>query len=125
MAIAFYVAATPVAADGDPWMPADFTLHGKNGDQWNAKWWQWAYGIPAATHPINQEGDADCSAYQRGRVWMLGGTFNGADDNVRNCTIPTNTYLWFPILNYVDWRPGDFVTEQEGHEHATFSGITW
>ena len=117
--VAFFLATPPAPAyaDENPWMPADFRLHGKTGNEWDAVWWKWAFSIPAADHPLNQTGEVDCSAYQTGRVWFLvGGTA------ARTCTIPKNTYLWFPVLNWVMWRPGDFITDEEGHDLARFYG---
>ncbi len=125
MMMAFFVAASPAPVQADnpnPALPADFTLHGKTGDQWSAEWWQWAYKIPSANHPINQVGNVDCSAYQTGRVWFLGGTFGGVVGHDRTCTIPKNTYLWFPVLNWVMWRPGDCVTDQECYDLARSYG---
>jgi hypothetical protein len=123
--MAFFVVAfpAPVQADENPALPPDFTLHGKTGNEWNAEWWQWAFKIPLADHPMAQTGDVDCGAYQHGRVWFLGGAFGGVGSGpTRTCTIPKNTYLWFPVLNWVFWRPGDFVTDQEGHDAVRFYG---
>jgi hypothetical protein len=123
--VAFFVAASPasVQADDNPALPPDFRLHGKTGNQWDAEWWQWAYKIQLDEHPMQQAGEVDCGAFQHGRVWFLGGTFGGVPPgSSRTCTIPKNTYLWFPVLNWVLWRPGDCVTDQECHDVARFYG---
>ena len=75
-----------------------------------ASWWQWAHSTSTSI-PSNQFGDpnnptlepraVDCSLNQPQRkVWFLAGTsfepFTGAQ---RTCTVPTGTFLFFPLLH--------------------------
>jgi hypothetical protein len=75
-----------------------------------ASWWQWAYST-SISDPNNQFGDpnnpfpgpraVDCSLNQPQRnVWFLAGTtFEPFTGSERSCTIPTGTFLFFPLLN--------------------------
>jgi hypothetical protein len=63
-------------------------------------------GLFYADRPSPLYDTANCSAGQLGTVWFLGGTFTatsfpgGSTGNVdRKCTVPTGTYLFFPIIN--------------------------
>src|SRR5258708_30783707 len=64
--------------------------------QWAEAWWQWCFSLPVTAHPLFDT--ADCSAGQAGSVWFLGGNFTGTPVT-RNCSVPTGTALFFPILN--------------------------
>ena len=81
--------------------------YGQTYSEWSADWWQWTYSLPASQHPLFDT--ADCSEGQSGMVWYLGGTFTASPDPddpdviigeaVRDCTIPSGTALFFPIVN--------------------------
>lgn len=74
--------------------------HGLTYGEWAARWWQWALETPFSVHPLlDFLTGADCSVGQQGRVWFLGGTFAIAPGVERDCTVPTGTALFFPIIN--------------------------
>src|SRR5262249_5476515 len=64
-------------------------------------WWQWVFSLPVTdgqgnvTHPLLTSGIVDCSIGQSGQLWFLAGNFGGSTS--RNCTVPRNTALFFPI----------------------------
>jgi len=70
--------------------------YGKFYPQWEVAWWQWAISIPSDSHPLTDT--ADCSVGQSGSVWFLGGSFVSGSAE-RNCTVPADKALFFPILN--------------------------
>src|SRR5215831_3488129 len=78
--------------------------YGKSYGEWSAEHWKWTFSFPADHHPLLDT--ADCSAGQSGRVWFLGGTFTTSVDPSgvvvgtadRDCTIPTGTALFFPLI---------------------------
>ncbi len=76
--------------------PPNATPFGKTYAQWSEAWWQWCFSLPITANPLFDT--ADCSAAQAGSVWFLGGNFTGTPVT-RNCTVPTGTALFFPILN--------------------------
>ena len=80
-------------------LPPDSVVYGRTYGEWSAEWWQWAFSIPVATHPLFDKGD--CSVGQSGPVWFLGGSFVSNTD-VRSCTVPAGKMLFFPILNGED-----------------------
>ncbi len=98
LAVAAAASLGSLAAFGSPGvLPPGSTPYGKTHSQWQSAWYQWAYSLPVTANPLFDT--ADCSAGQSGSVWFLGGNFTGAPE-VRTCTIPTGTALFFPLLNY-------------------------
>ena len=102
------VAAAPIAgaAPGRPSVvPVGSTVDGHTYGEWSAAWWQWAYSMPIDQHPLFDT--AGCNTSQSGNVWFLGATFqtettpNGQVTAIttRKCKVPSNTYLFVPILN--------------------------
>ena len=69
-------------------------------------WWQWTLSIPASTNPLADQTGESCMIGQQGSDWFLAGTF-GASSATRNCTIPANVSLFFPVINSVNFdTPG-------------------
>ena len=79
-------------------LPPQSHPHGHTYNEWNVKWWQWAFSIPTDKNPLFDQTGADCGQGQSGSVWFLAGTFNGGPA-VRSCTIPTGKALFIPIAN--------------------------
>lgn len=91
--------------------PPDSKPFGKSYREWNAEWWKWAYSMPVDQHPLFDT--ADCSERQPAKVWFLGGAFNAATAT-RNCTVPGDKALFFPILNIeCATLEGNGATEKE------------
>lgn len=93
-------------------------LYGKTYGEWSAKWWQWAYSIPASHSPVLLEGDVDCTLGQQGPVYFLAGKATVLPDDPdelpivltgeRWCSIPQGKALFFPIVNAANINiPGD------------------
>lgn len=86
--------------------------------EWAAKWWQWVYSIPRDQNPLYDETGENCAVKQIGSVWFLVGTFGGSI--TRECTIPSNTSLFFPLINTeCSIAGGDGKTEEELKRCAT------
>ena len=66
--------------------------------EWSAAWWQWALETPASLTPVLDPTGARCAEGQHGHVWFLAGSFGG-DPIVRNCTVPRDKALFFPLIN--------------------------
>ena len=67
--------------------------------QWQARWGQWAFSIPADQNPLFDETGAGASVGQSGPVWFLVGVFNDSGTASRVIQIPSGKALFFPILN--------------------------
>jgi len=78
--------------------PIDTKPQGQTYGRWAVEWWQWALGVPLATSPLLDETGEFCSQRQVGKVWFLGGTLLPGPV-VRNCEIPAQTSLFFPMIN--------------------------
>jgi len=83
--------------------PPNAKVAGKTYGEWAAAWWQWAFSIPAADHPLLVDslaaGDR-CDVDQPKQVFLPGGVFNVSGEAERSCTIRPGTTLFFPILNF-------------------------
>jgi len=73
----------------------DSSPFGTKFSDWTAKWWQWYIGIPNANQPFPDTTGARCSVNQLGPVWNLIGAAGKVE---RNCTIPSDKAIMFPIL---------------------------
>ena len=78
-------------------VPPDSTAYGKNYAQWSAAWAQWAFSIPKPINPMLDSTGVYAGSGQSGKVFFLAGTMGGTA--VRSITIPTDTPLFFPIVN--------------------------
>lgn len=111
-------AQSPTGSEASAVVPLNSPYAGKSYAQWSAAWWQWSLTIPVhtppcdrlgpscrnpITHPLIYPTTGNCGAGQSGPVWFLGGVFFTADTPAqpvsRNCTVPGNTALFFPIVN--------------------------
>ena len=79
-------------------IPRDANTYGNSSGEWSARWWQWAFSIPAATNPVLDETGAHCAEGQSGPVWFLAGSFFGGTFE-RACTVPPDKALFLPIVN--------------------------
>jgi hypothetical protein len=112
--------ATAAGAGSTPVvLPPDSNPFGQTYGQWSAAWWQWALVISVhnppftglinhplfVTSPSQDPAGALCAVGQSGNVWFLGGAFgatthpSGNTNASRNCAVPANTALFFPIAN--------------------------
>jgi hypothetical protein len=67
-----------------------------------AQWWQWALSIPTSQNPLLDTTGEKCMVGQRGSTWFLAGLFGGGGPTIRNCTVPDNVNLFFPVVNSVN-----------------------
>ena len=70
----------------------------------SAQWWQWALSIPTSNNPLLDTTGEKCMIGQRGPTWFLGGVFGGGGMVTRNCTVPDNVSLFFPVINSVNFN---------------------
>ena len=77
-------------------------FYGSSVGTWSARWWQWAYTVPAdAHHPLFDATGADCMNGQSSKGFgLLAGIFNESGDVVRtDWTVPVGRGIFFPVLN--------------------------
>lgn len=100
-------------------LPPNSQPYGSTYGEWSAEHWKWVYSMPADQHPLTDT--ADCSAGQSGQVWFLGGTYAPLEVNgvyvghvTRECTVPTGTSLFFPLVDAeASTAEGNGTTEEE------------
>jgi hypothetical protein len=104
--LALTVAAPTVFAADKP--PVVVPPEKGNYAKLSAKWWKWAYSIPAPDNPLVVQTETDaskCAVGQQGRVWFLGGLFAFPGEPFppgpveRTCNVPKGKSIFFPILN--------------------------
>ncbi len=95
-------------SDGPKVIKPNSVAYGRTYSEWSAAWWQWAFSIPVASHPLFDNGD--CSVGQSGPVWFLGGKFCQTGQTcpgsaIRSCSVPAGKALFFPLSNVEDSAP--------------------
>jgi hypothetical protein len=75
---------------------ADSSPYGISFSDWTTKWWQWFIGIPNSEQPFPDTTGAKCNTHQYGPVWYLLGSAGKVE---RNCTVPSDKAILFPILD--------------------------
>ncbi|MBZ5545248.1 MAG: hypothetical protein LAO07_16475 [Acidobacteriia bacterium] len=104
--------ATAAERRGPEVIAPESVVFGRSYGEWSAAWWQWAFSIPVASHPLFD--NADCSVGQSGPVWFLGGKFCATGPNAppctpgaatRSCALPRGIAVFFPITNVEDSAP--------------------
>jgi hypothetical protein len=101
-AVLFVLAVTPVAYAGSgKGSSLDPKILGSTYGEWAAEWWIWATAGPDGENAVQDTTGEFCGANQPdGKVWFLAGTFGEADVE-RDCTIPADKALFYPLLNSV------------------------
>jgi len=97
----------------------DSDPYGVSYAEWTAKWWQWVLSLPVENNPVNDTTGKNCAINQSGPVWFLAGTVGGVVN--RNCAIPAEKSILFPILNHGGTLADSptIKSEEELLSHAT------
>lgn len=72
--------------------------YGLSYTKWTERWWKWAFSIPKDDNPVIDKTGENCEKGQNGPVWYLAGTTGKTFDAKRNCVIPSQKSVLFPIL---------------------------
>jgi hypothetical protein len=116
MAASLLVTGVASANAGTPIPPGSKDAEKRGGyPALTAKWWTWATGIFPETPILDTTGEL-CGQGQKGKIWFLAGSFGGTigEGTVeRNCTVPANKTLFFPVFNTLWWAPEDGETAAE------------
>ncbi|MBX9900421.1 MAG: hypothetical protein K2Y28_06510 [Burkholderiaceae bacterium] len=83
-------------------LPPDYVLNGKTKADLSATWWQWAFSTNDEINPVRDKSGINCGVGQNGNVWFLAGGF-GSSKISRRCEIPSNKYVFFPVINMAYW----------------------
>jgi hypothetical protein len=78
----------------------DQKLFGMTLGQWTVRWWQWLLSCPKDINPALDGNGCHADVNQSGPVWFLAGTFGEHKYPRRQCAIPRNKYVLFPVINY-------------------------
>jgi hypothetical protein len=79
------------------------------------EWTRWALEAPAETNPIADTTGEHCHVGQGDGPWFLAGTFGGSVE--RECTIPADTPLFFPLVNRWCLPPDSWVEQPGNYEY--------
>jgi len=80
-------------------LPPQSAPHGQTYGEWAAKWWQWAFSIPADRNPLTDTTGEFAGEGQSGSVWFVAGTFG--DSVERSYTVPAGKTLFMPVYNWI------------------------
>lgn len=84
----------------------DAIVGGKPVSEYVNIWWQWTYTMPKELSPVVDTNGQNCHVGQSGEVWFLAGGY-GSSTIRRKCELPSNKYIFFPIINMVYYPRGD------------------
>ena len=101
---ACYLLATMALGLGLTMQPTMATAESGGFSNLSAQWWQWAISIPPSHNPLLDTTGEKCMVGQRGPIWFLAGVFGGSAAVTRNCTVPDNVSLFFPVANSVNFN---------------------
>jgi hypothetical protein len=76
-----------------------------------ARWWSWAAAAPAGKNPISDTTGEYCTQGQPKDVWFLAGSF-GEEGIKRQCTVPADRPVYFPLINRVCTMPAGQTTDK-------------
>ena len=90
-----------------------------------AVWTQWAFSKPVdVDSPLigSYKGGPRCDGTPvsptQGNTWFLAGSFGGGSVVKRTCTMPANTQLFFPVVNWIAFPFAPKETPQNQREAA-------
>ena len=78
--------------------PPDAVVFGKTYEEWSAAWWRWNFSIPVPSNPTFDTTGQHCHVQQSRPVFFLAGIATGVPVT-RECTVPSEKPLFFPIIN--------------------------
>ncbi|MEV6209540.1 signal protein [Kitasatospora sp. NPDC051914] len=67
------------------------------------RWWNWVASSNPETDPVADSDGRHCASGQSGATWFLADTATPTPVT-RECTVPTNAHLAFPIVNHLGTR---------------------
>ncbi len=98
-AILFLGASEAHARNPNPGVvPITHSFHGMKYSEWAGEWWKWTASIPTSMDPVADTTGEFADVGQSGSVWFLAGSW-GETGVVRTVTIPSDKWLFLPILN--------------------------
>lgn len=109
--IALLLFASIARAGGDDIaVPPSAAVSGRTQAEWSQLWWQWAASFQYDESPVADRTGQSCHLKQSGPVWFLAGTY-GTRRTIRTCKVPKDTYVFFPLINYVVMPTGPVQEE--------------
>ena len=101
------VALAPISARAEPEDEGTVVRpHGvvaeKTLGEWSALWWKWAYAFPVNDNPLLDTSGAKSQFGDVGDVFFLAGLFGlspGSNSVTRTATIPSDKFIFFPLVN--------------------------
>jgi|CXWL01.1.fsa_nt_gi hypothetical protein len=87
---------------------ADTKIYGKTYGEWSAEWQKWAFAGPKGSNVVEDQTGEFCDLNQpNNNIWFLAGSFGKTGAVVRDCTIPPNRALFYPIIErgWIDCPP--------------------
>lgn len=99
-------------------VPGVDTAYGLSYGQWTTKWWEWCFSTPISTSPLSDDSGKYSNINQDGPVWFLCGTFGENKFPKRECIIPQEKGILFPVINYIFIPDEKFRTDNDVMSHV-------
>jgi hypothetical protein len=85
---------------GDVYFSPNEKPYGFSFGEWSVNWWRWIVSIPMEKNPALDNDGYNSGINQTGPVWFLAGTFGENKMPIRNCVVPSDKAIFFPVINY-------------------------
>lgn len=82
------------------------TANGEDLSTLSIRWWQWVTNAPDDLDPLADDTGEHCNYAQSGDVFFLAPSYS-FDKVIRNCIIPKDKYIFFPVISIMRWDTGD------------------
>jgi hypothetical protein len=101
-----YLFTNNALAESSPIVNMNEKVFGKSLGEYGNLWWQWASSMPAIESPVRDMTGLKCDVNQTGHVWFLAGGY-GSSKISRKCSIPKGNFLFFPVINMLNYPNGN------------------
>ncbi|UXN05963.1 hypothetical protein [Bartonella sp. HY761] len=82
------------------------TVSGEDLSTLSIRWWQWVTNAPDDLDPLADDTGEHCNYAQSGDVFFLAPSYS-FDKVMRNCAVPKDKYIFFPVISIMRWDTGD------------------
>ena len=106
-------------------IPPDLPVEGLTQAEWANEWWEYVFSIPADLNPIFDETGENVNIGQSGPIFYLAGALASEPivEVERTIAIPTDKFIFFPLVNFQDNTFGEDPPRTEEELFASVNEV--